>query len=124
MRRKTNSAQKYDNCNIPPELDDEYEFCSSPTYVNTTANGTCNTQLDPTLAPADYNWTTSNSFYRYNQMHEALSNQTREILLSMCIWGTGGIYYWSDQVGISFRMSNDVRCQLLFHKLGHTNTVW
>jgi len=98
---------KYDNCNVPSNWTDQYVSCD-PDYVNTTANGTCNTDLDPNLAPDGYDWTTSNSAKRFNAMRDALAKQDREIVLSMCIWGTADVFSWGNEKGISWRMSNDI----------------
>ncbi|MCJ1326022.1 hypothetical protein MMC10_002685 [Thelotrema lepadinum] len=98
---------KYDNCNIPQNWTDQYLSCD-PDFVNTTANGTCNMQLDPDLAPPDYDWTTSNSAVRFNRMRDALGQQEHEILLSMCIWGTADVFSWGNETGISWRMSADI----------------
>ena len=98
---------KYDNCNIPSNWTDQYVSCD-PDFVNTTANGTCNTELDPDLAPPDYDWTTSNSAVRFNRMRDALAAQTHEIVLSMCIWGTADVFSWGNETGISWRMSADI----------------
>lgn len=99
---------KYDNCNIPANWTDQYVFCD-PDDVKTTANGTCNTDLDPTLAPDDYDWSTSNSAKRFNRMRDALAQQDRQILYSLCIWGTADVYEWGNDTGISWRMSGDIQ---------------
>lgn len=99
---------KYDNCNVPSNWTDEYVFCN-PDYVNTTANGTCNTELDPRLAPSGYDWSTSNSAVRFNRMRDALAKQEREILYSLCIWGTAGVFAWGNNTAISWRMSDDIQ---------------
>ena len=98
---------KYDNCNVPANWTDEYVACA-PDFVNTTANGTCNRDLDPDLAPAGYDWSTSNSATRFNRMRDALAEQEREILLSMCIWGTADVFSWGNDTGVNWRMSGDI----------------
>lgn len=77
---------KYDNCHIPSNWTDEYVYCTQDS-VNVTTNGTCNTQIDPDLAPPGYDWHTSLSFTRFTRMRDALARQKREILYSLCIWG-------------------------------------
>lgn len=98
---------KYDNCNVPANWTDEYVFCQ-PDSVNTTANGTCNTDLDPDLAPSGYDWSTSNSAVRFNRMRDALAKQDHEILYSLCIWGRAGVFDWGNNTAISWRMSGDI----------------
>ena len=98
---------KYDNCNVPDNWTDTYVACD-PDAVKTTANGTCNTDLDPDLALPGYDWSTSNSAIRFNRMRDALKQQEREILLSLCIWGTADVYSWGNDTGVNWRMSNDI----------------
>ena len=98
---------KYDNCNVPANWTDEYVACD-PDEVETTANGTCNYDLDPNLAPQGYDWSTSNSAIRFNRMRDALAAQEHEILLSLCIWGTADVFSWGNNTGVNWRMSDDI----------------
>lgn len=41
-------------------------------------------------------------------MRDALAKQEREILLSICIWGTADIYSWGNDTGVNWRMSGDI----------------
>ncbi|KAL7793099.1 glycoside hydrolase family 27 protein [Trichoderma ceciliae] len=86
---------------------DQYVACN-PDYVTTGPNGTCSTDLDPTLAPSGYDWSTSKSAERYGRMKNALTSQSHEIVLSMCIWGQADVFSWGNSTGISWRMSNDI----------------
>ena len=99
---------KYDNCNIPSNWTDQYVFCD-PDYANTTANGTCNTDLDPTLAPDGYDWSTSLTAARFNRMRDALDAQNRTILYSLCEWGTADVFSWGNDTAQSWRMSDDIQ---------------
>ncbi|KAL9616886.1 MAG: hypothetical protein Q9160_008275 [Pyrenula sp. 1 TL-2023] len=98
---------KYDNCNVPSDWKDQYIFCN-PDYAQTDSNGTCNTDLDPNLAPPGYDWSTSNSAIRFNRMRDALAKQNRDILYSLCIWGTAGVFDWGNETAVSWRMSDDI----------------
>ena len=94
--------------NAVAAISNQSAVACDPDAINTTANGTCNMQLDPDLAPPDYDWATSNSAIRFNRMRDALAQQSREILLSLCIWGTADVYSWGNDTGVSWRMSNDI----------------
>ncbi|KAK4938265.1 alpha-glucosidase maltase [Elasticomyces elasticus] len=100
---------KYDNCNVPQNWTDQYIYCTQDrSDINITANGTCTQQLDPDLAPAGYNWEASNTFDRFARMRDALAQQDREILFSLCIWGYADVFDWGNETGISWRMSGDI----------------
>lgn len=64
--------------------------------------------IDPTLAPAGYDWQSSNSYERFTRMRDALASQQHEILYSLCIWGTADVYEWGNETAISWRMSDDI----------------
>ncbi|KAH0491182.1 hypothetical protein TgHK011_002624 [Trichoderma gracile] len=98
---------KYDNCNVPSDWQDEYVACA-PDAVQTGPNGTCSTALEPNLAPPGYDWSTSKSAERFNAMRDALAKQSREIVLSLCIWGVADVFSWGNDTGISWRMSGDI----------------
>jgi alpha-galactosidase len=98
---------KYDNCNFPAEWNNEYGWCIQDFSNDLGANGTCLDITNP--APADYDWSTSNSTKRYNLMRDALLAQNRTIQFSMCIWGTADIQSWANGTGSSYRMSNDIQ---------------
>ncbi|KAL6873004.1 glycoside hydrolase family 27 protein [Trichoderma novae-zelandiae] len=98
---------KYDNCNVPTEWQDQYVACNQDA-VQTGPNGTCTTALEPNLAPPGYDWSTSKSAERFNAMRDALANQSREIVLSLCIWGEADVFSWGNSTGISWRMSGDI----------------
>lgn len=76
-------------------------------YVKNGPNGTCSVEQDPTLAPPNYDWSTSKSAERYNRMRDALAKQNHEIILNLCIWGTADVFSWGNDTGISWRMSGD-----------------
>lgn len=97
---------KYDNCNFPSEWNDQYTWCIPDRSSNVGPNGTCLDITNP--APAGYDWSTSNSTKRYDQMRDALLAQNRTIQFSMCIWGTADIQSWANGTGSSYRMSDDI----------------
>ncbi|KAL9114272.1 MAG: hypothetical protein Q9227_001694 [Pyrenula ochraceoflavens] len=108
---------KYDNCNVPSNVTDEYSFCIADPDdgewpADSFSNGTCTQQPaspNPPLAPAGYDWTTSNTYKRYAAMRDALGAQNRTILFSLCAWGHADVQDWSRTVGQSFRMSGDIQ---------------
>lgn len=99
---------KYDNCNVPQNWTDQYTYCTQDT-VNVTTNGTCNFQIDPNIAPSNYDWRTSNSYKRFQLMKNALAKQKREILYSLCIWGTADVFEWGNETAVNWRMSGDIQ---------------
>ncbi len=101
---------KLDNCNVYPlNWTDQFIYCTQDrSDINLTANGTCTQQLDPDLAPAGYDWRSSNTYERFTRMRDALAAQKREIALSLCIWGYADVYDWGNETGISWRMSGDI----------------
>ena len=100
-------TENSDNCNFPDEWRDEYTACDYD-WQPTDAAGKCSIETTPDLAPDGYDWRTSKSFQRYTQMKDALAKQDHEIVYSMCIWGTGGVFSWGNDTAISWRMSNDI----------------
>ena len=74
------------------------------------SNGTC---LDTSgLCPAGYDYTNSNTAERYRIMRDALSEQNRTILYSLCEWGYAGVEQWGNATGSSWRMSADITSTL------------
>jgi len=100
---------KYDNCGVPANWTDEFVACvpdSSNGEFGPFPNGTCT--VSNTTAPADYNWATSNTAQRYRNMRDALLNQNRTILFSLCEWGQADVEVWGNATGNSWRMSGDI----------------
>lgn len=42
-------------------------------------------------------------------MRDALAKSGREILYSLCIWGTADVFEWGNDTAISWRMSSDIQ---------------
>ena len=97
---------KYDNCNIPEEWVDEYDFCVPDQGNVLHPNGTCPFLMNP--APEGYDWGTSKTAERYRRMRDALEAQDRPILLSLCNWGEADVISWAEGFGVSWRMSLDI----------------
>jgi len=98
---------KYDNCGVPTNWTDTYDACvPDSTNGNDFPNGTCT--VDNTTAPANYDWSTSNTAQRYRNMRDALLNQNRTILYSLCEWGQADVEAWGNSTGNSWRMSGDI----------------
>ncbi|KAK2763209.1 hypothetical protein FQN54_009845 [Arachnomyces sp. PD_36] len=98
---------KYDNCGVPEEWEDEYADCvPDPVNGGPFPNGTCPDLENP--APEGYDWTTSNTVKRYNAMRDALQQQNRTILYSLCNWGDAAVSSWGNGTGASWRMSDDI----------------
>jgi len=101
---------KYDNCGVPSNWTDQYNYCV-PDSGNNTANpnGTCPGLSNP--APSGYDWSTSNTAKRYTQMRDALvsAQDTRTILFSLCEWGSAGIEEWGASMGNSWRTTGDIQ---------------
>lgn len=74
-------------------------------------NGSCSGQDPnwPPLAPAGYDWSTSNTEKRYSAMSDALDKQDRVILLSICEWGFANVFEWGNDTAISWRASGDIQ---------------
>jgi alpha-galactosidase len=104
------SDLKYDNCGVPSNWTDQYNYCVPDSGDNTSnPNGTC-----PGLsnaAPSGYDWSTSNTAKRYTQMRDALvsAQDTRTILFSLCEWGSAGIEEWGASMGNSWRTTGDIQ---------------
>ncbi|KAI5805171.1 family 27 glycoside hydrolase [Geopyxis carbonaria] len=98
---------KYDNCNVPSSWPgDQYHSCH-PDYNHPTGpNGTC--VNDPGVAPAGYDWTTSQTYKRFNRMTDALQAQDRTILYSLCEWGQAAVETWGNTTAASWRMTDDI----------------
>ncbi|KAH6621486.1 glycoside hydrolase superfamily [Chaetomium sp. MPI-SDFR-AT-0129] len=84
---------KYDNCYVPSEYNDQYSF--DPENIQTNA-------------PADYDWSTSKSAARFSAMRDALLEQNRTILYSICNWGQAHVDLWGNNTGHSWRSSGDI----------------
>ncbi|KAK4184631.1 family 27 putative glycoside hydrolase [Podospora australis] len=84
---------KYDNCAVPEEVKDEYEFIPEELSDN---------------APPDYDWSTSNTAKRYRAMRDALLKQNRTIQYSLCAWGHAHVEEWGNTTGHSWRMWGDI----------------
>ena len=41
-------------------------------------------------------------------MSDALKNQSREILLSICVWGYADVYSWGNSTGVNWRSTGDI----------------
>jgi hypothetical protein len=59
-------------------------------------------------APAGYDWAKSNTYTRYTNMRDALLDQNRTILYSLCDWGQADVNTWGNETGNSWRMSGDI----------------
>jgi alpha-galactosidase len=87
---------KYDNCNVPEKWVDV-------PYMYPDDGG-----LIEGYVPPGYDWSTSNSSKRYNQMRDALLIQNRTIQFSLCIWGHANVVQWGNNTGHSWRMFSDI----------------
>ncbi|RPB15728.1 glycoside hydrolase [Morchella conica CCBAS932] len=93
---------KYDNCNVPTNWTDEYQYWPEYWY------GDHEDQVGGTPAPAGYDWSTSKTALRYNRMRDALLAQSRTLLYSLCNWGHSHVEQWGNQTGQSWRMWGDI----------------
>ncbi|KAJ5272357.1 hypothetical protein N7478_007482 [Penicillium angulare] len=100
---------KYDNCGYPSSWDDKYNACIPDGTIGTNPNGTCPDLTDP--APAGYDWSKSNTSIRYEHMRDALLDQNRTILFSLCDWGNADVNTWGNETGNSWRMSGDITAE-------------
>ncbi|KAJ5948012.1 hypothetical protein N7466_001027 [Penicillium verhagenii] len=100
---------KYDNCGVPSNWTDKYNACVPDGDVGTNPNGTCPDLTDP--APPGYDWSKSNTSIRYDRMRDALLDQTRTILFSLCDWGDAAVNSWGAETGNSWRMSGDITAE-------------
>ena len=99
---------KYDNCHVPANWKDEYVACvPDSTHGRKFPNGTCT--VTNKTAPAGYDWSTSNTAQRYRDMRNALLDQNRTILYSLCEWGRADVVSWGNATGHSWRMSGDIK---------------
>ena len=87
---------KYDNCGVPEYWVDSCYACNAdPTFSSNLVNGTCTAETQTELEPlCDYAWpvdgrnyTQSRTVLRYEIMQNALADQNRTILFSLCEWG-------------------------------------
>ncbi|KAK4198279.1 family 27 putative glycoside hydrolase [Triangularia verruculosa] len=85
---------KYDNCNVPSEWVDEYEYIPE--------------EPESGRAPPGYDWGTSNTAKRYRTMGDALQKQNRTIQYSLCVWGHARVQEWGNSTGHSWRMWGDI----------------
>ncbi|KAJ5716665.1 hypothetical protein N7493_008576 [Penicillium malachiteum] len=97
---------KYDNCGVPSNWTDTYNACVPDDSIGSNPNGTCPDLTDP--APPGYNWADSNTSIRYDRMRDALLDQNRTILFSLCDWGDAAVNTWGNETGNSWRMSGDI----------------
>ncbi|KAL4981019.1 putative alpha-galactosidase B [Aspergillus desertorum] len=99
---------KYDDCGVPDNWKDPYSSCVPDTAnkAGPFPNGTCPDLPNP--APADYDWSTSPSGERFRRMLDALNNQDRTILYSLCNWGNAAVNSWGAEIGNSWRISGDI----------------
>jgi len=99
---------KYDNCYVPANWTDTYNFCVPDDYLvyGPYVNGTC--PVSNTTAPAGYDWGTSNTAKRYGIMRDALEAQNRTILYSLCEWGQADVEEWGNSTGNSWRIGSDI----------------
>jgi alpha-galactosidase len=84
---------KYDNCAVPEDWVDEYQY--------TPEGGNNN-------APPGYDYSTSKTALRYNTMRDALLKQNRTIQYSLCAWGHAHVEQWGNHTGHSWRMWGDI----------------
>ncbi|KAJ6107259.1 hypothetical protein N7523_008582 [Penicillium sp. IBT 18751x] len=96
---------KYDNCGVPTNWTDQYTACV-PEGSGNHPNGTCPDLTD--AAPPGYDWTKSKTYTRYTRMRDALLDQNRTILYSLCDWGDADVNTWGNETGNSWRMSGDI----------------
>ena len=84
---------KYDNCNVPSYWTDSCFACTVDGDSSLYDNGTCTKASDETdLCATDWptdsqNYTNSFTAIRFRIMQDALSEQNRTILYSLCEWG-------------------------------------
>jgi alpha-galactosidase len=102
---------KYDNCNIPSSWNDQWRWWpelwfGGPPNEDQSRGAGLETSGKP--APANYEWSTSNTAKRYRQMRDALYKQNRTILYSLCDWGHAHVDKWGNETGQSWRMWGDI----------------
>jgi alpha-galactosidase len=103
---------KYDDCSVPPEWVDQYESCvpePRDSYPGPFLNGTCPPKYySRPPPPASYDWSKSKTTKRYNIMRDAIFEQNRTILFSLCNGGQSEVSSWANATGNSWRMSGDI----------------
>lgn len=67
--------------------------------AGTQTNGVC---------PQGYDFSKSRTAERFRIMRDALLDQNRTILYSLCEWGEAGVNHWGNATGSSWRMSGDI----------------
>ena len=101
--KRWESDLKYDNCNVPDEWEDQYTFRPEDW------RGPDGPDLQARPAPKDYDWSKSNSTQRFVRMRDAIKKYTeREILYSLCSWGSAHVERWANGTGVSYRMWADI----------------
>lgn len=98
----TRTDLKYDNCNVPANWTDKYQYWPEYWY------GTDEDQVGGIPAPEGYDWSRSNTTIRYNNMRDALVRQSRTIFYSLCNWGHSHVERWGSGTGQSWRMWGDI----------------
>jgi alpha-galactosidase len=113
---------KYDNCNIPPEWQDECEWCvvdeDNHKDFDLGPNGTCPENAG-NWCPKGYDFRDSRTYERYRRMADAIEKAGREILFSLCEWGTADVQNWGGEVAQSWRSTGDI-FRTFFTKLSLT----
>jgi alpha-galactosidase len=89
---------KYNNCNVPENWTDTCFACVPDSAFG--PNGTC-TDSNTNYCPAGYDYSQSNSAKRYGRMRDALLEQNRTILYSLCSWVTSQYGHGGMRLGIA-----------------------
>ncbi|KAH0615076.1 uncharacterized protein H6S33_000712 [Morchella sextelata] len=82
---------KYDNCYVPDNWTDTY-YWEAP-YSD---------------APADWDWSATNTAERYYRMRDALAKVDRVINYGLCDWGQALVETWGNATGQSWRLTGDI----------------
>ncbi|PPJ61380.1 hypothetical protein CBER1_10624 [Cercospora berteroae] len=116
---------KYDNCYPTAESLDNCVACNADPNFDSIGkvNGTCTAETPQTRFyqwpetrpfcatefPEDgVDYSTSKTAGRYNAMRDALAQQNRTILYSLCNWGQNQVWTWGNETGSSWRTTNDI----------------
>ncbi|GIZ36689.1 hypothetical protein CKM354_000015700 [Cercospora kikuchii] len=116
---------KYDNCYPTAESLDDCVACNADPNFDSIGkvNGTCTAETPQTRFyqwpetrpfcatefPEDgVDYSTSKTAGRYNAMRDALAQQNRTILYSLCNWGQNQVWTWGNETGSSWRTTNDI----------------
>jgi len=100
---------KYDNCGVPQSLNDPCISCNGdpdPQYYDQLDNGTCINKEG--ICPPGYDYSSTPTANRYRAMRDALVDQNRTILYSLCEWGTEDVWTWGNETGNSWRTTLDI----------------